>query len=66
MRQKNLGNRNIERKIKTPEDVKELRDQLKNIEEINNKYVITSEADLKKHKDSYFEKIKTFFNRKEK
>ena len=63
---KNLGNRNIERKFKTPEDVKELRDQLKNIEKINNKYVITSEADLKKHKDSYFEKIKTFFNRKEK
>lgn len=63
---KNLGNRNIERKIKTPEDVKELRDQLKNIEKIKNKYVITSEADLKKHKDSYFEKIKTFFNRKEK
>lgn len=35
MRQ-NLGNRNIERKIKTLEDVKELRDRLKNIKEINN------------------------------
>ena len=58
-----VGKRNIVKTISTPEDIDELKEQLKSLERKNDTYLIASVADLDKKK-SIFSNIKTFFKRK--
>lgn len=61
---KNVGKRNIVRIIKTPEDIQELKEQLKSIKNANNIYTLIADADLKQQKKGFFHSIKTFFTKK--
>ena len=53
------GRRNITHSIKTPEDIAELREQLSAIAERGNRFIVTTPK-----KESFFDKVKTFFTRK--
>lgn len=59
---KNLGQRDIVRTIKTPEDIVELKEQLKSLTPRGDTFVISAEQ----KNASFFDNIKTFFSRKKK
>lgn len=59
---KNLGRRDIIRSIKTPEDIQELKEQLKSLTPREDTFVIEAE----KKKTGFFDNVKTFFSRKKK
>ena len=61
---KNVGKRNIVRTIKTPEDIAELKEQLKSIKTVNNTHIVIADADLKQQKKGFFHSVRTFFTRK--
>lgn len=62
---RDVGKRDIEHTIKTPEDLAELKEQLKRLEPRNDGFVIatTSVAEQKK---SFLQNVMTFFSRKKK
>lgn len=60
---KNLGHRNIVRTINTPEDIDDLKEQLKSIKKVNGNYIMTANDDKKPQK-TIFHAVKTFFTRK--
>lgn len=59
---KSLGQRDIIRTIKTPEDIQELKEQLKSLNSRGDTYVI----EAKEKKAGFFDNVKTFFSRKKK
>ena len=59
-----VGKRNIVKTISTPEDIDELKGQLKLLEKKNETYIITSNTvSITQDKKSWFSNIKTFFKR---
>lgn len=58
-----VGNRKITHTIKTPEDLKELKEQLSHIQEKNNIFVMSNVENKPKH---FLDRVKTFFSGKKK
>lgn len=61
---KNVGKRNIVRTIKTPDDIEELKEQLKSIKHDTGHLIQIADIDKKNQKKSFISSVKTFFTRK--